>query len=159
MLYLRDYWELGVRISRGIALSDKFLENNFFFDELFFFDDKKNIFRKKVGKIFEKSQNFIHGFSSIFKGKFRKFSEILRFSKNRKFQQARFWGSGCAGSVYMVVTRSIGHLAPFLQTLYSVSLPDRFWGCYRARKVKKNQENHDFSLDFLIFLCICLYIL
>ena len=27
---LRDYWELGVRISRGIALSDKFLENKFF---------------------------------------------------------------------------------------------------------------------------------
>ena len=67
---LRDYWELGVHISRGIALSDKFLENKKIIDELFFFDDQKNIFRKKVGKIFEKSQNFIHGFSLIFKGKF-----------------------------------------------------------------------------------------
>ena len=86
--------------------------------------------------IFWKSQNFRKW--GIFRKNqdFRKFSKILRFSKNRKFQQARFWGSGCAGSVSMVATRSIGHLAPLLQTLYSVSLPDRFSRCYRARKVK-----------------------
>ena len=49
-----------------------------------------------------------------------------KFHLESNFQQIRFRGFRGVGSVSMSLMRSIDHLAPFLQTLYSVSVPNRF---------------------------------
>ena len=62
-----------------------------------------------------------------------------KFHLESKFQQIRFWGFRGVGSVSMSLMRYIDHLAPFLQTLYSVSVPNRFSSTWR---ISKNHISH-----------------